>query len=128
MMHQCSSARCHRAWPGDLLQLGLVRHNGLLLEEKQASPEVEAGLDPQEALAQDNEGRQLQDGIRRQVVRLQVEQVEPVREEGARREPKAPVEVLVEYDDLSLFRCWSCLGARDSHQHLGGRGQHPAVA
>lgn len=128
MMHQCGSARRHRARFRELLQLGLLHRDGLLLEEEQDSPEIEAGLDPHETLAQDHEGRPLQYGVPRQVMRLQAEEVEPLKEEGARREPEAPVEMLVEDNDFSHGRCGSGLGARDPHQHLGCQGQQPVMA
>ena len=65
VMHQSRAARGHRRRAIELLHLGLVHLLGLMLDKEQALPEVEAGLDTQKPLAQDNERGELKDGVRR---------------------------------------------------------------
>ena len=56
----------------------------LLLQEEEAHPEVDCGLDPQVPLAQGNKPRELQNGVRAHMMRLEPEELKERAKEIAR--------------------------------------------
>jgi hypothetical protein len=74
-------------------------------DSEEVPPELEVGFDPQESLAQHDEGHDLLDPIWVEVLQLDLVVMEETLEEGMRGHPKTALMEVREGDDVIIARC-----------------------
>jgi hypothetical protein len=112
-MAMYSRARGQQRWipahPISVVDPSLFFYQG---DGKEIPPELKMRLDPQQSLAQCNEGRDLLDPIRIEVLQLYLVVVEKPAEEGMRGHPESALVEVREGNDVAVPRRWQFLAAR----------------
>jgi hypothetical protein len=91
-------------------------HQPILLldqgDSEEVPPKLDVGFDPQESLAQRDEGHDLWDPIRVEMLQLDLVVMAEPQEEGMRGHPKPALVEVHEGDDVTITWCWHLLTAR----------------